>query len=276
MMKRFWAGSIGVVALLATPAGATVLVGTGLGGPAINYGVSVSARANKNVSTGAHVQDDKTSSSTADAPGNFLATASRSLFDGTGELFARASVGSDLRANFTSAAAASLTFGTSQIARATGSDGYAQATSSYFFRYDFRTTEAATFELLHNFGSNMGCCGNRIELWNYSGSGAALPIFETFSGTVAPGTLTASLVAGGRYMLQISRGTYIGSDAAFVRGAGTDTKAFTDRLSFSIKGAGDPVAAVPEPATWGMMILGFGAIGAAMRRRRQAPARLAA
>ena len=27
------------------------------------------------------------------------------------------------------------------------------------------------------------------------------------------------------------------------------------------------VAAVPEPATWGMMILGFGAIGYAMRRR---------
>ncbi len=27
-------------------------------------------------------------------------------------------------------------------------------------------------------------------------------------------------------------------------------------------------AAVPEPATWGMMILGFGAIGAATRRRR--------
>ena len=28
------------------------------------------------------------------------------------------------------------------------------------------------------------------------------------------------------------------------------------------------LAAVPEPATWGMMIIGFGAIGAAMRRRR--------
>ena len=28
-------------------------------------------------------------------------------------------------------------------------------------------------------------------------------------------------------------------------------------------------AAVPEPATWGMMILGFGMMGAAMRRRRQ-------
>ena len=31
---------------------------------------------------------------------------------------------------------------------------------------------------------------------------------------------------------------------------------------------GDPVPAVPEPATWGMMLLGFGAIGASMRRRK--------
>lgn len=30
------------------------------------------------------------------------------------------------------------------------------------------------------------------------------------------------------------------------------------------------VAAVPEPATWGMMLIGFGVIGAAMRRRRRA------
>ena len=29
------------------------------------------------------------------------------------------------------------------------------------------------------------------------------------------------------------------------------------------------VAAVPEPATWGMMLLGFGAMGMAMRRRRR-------
>jgi hypothetical protein len=35
--------------------------------------------------------------------------------------------------------------------------------------------------------------------------------------------------------------------------------------SFAI---GWPIANVPEPATWGLMIMGFGGIGAAMRRRR--------
>lgn len=34
-------------------------------------------------------------------------------------------------------------------------------------------------------------------------------------------------------------------------------------------GGNNPPGAVPEPATWAMMLLGFGAIGAAMRRRRQ-------
>lgn len=35
-------------------------------------------------------------------------------------------------------------------------------------------------------------------------------------------------------------------------------------------------SAVPEPATWGMMLIGFGAVGASMRRRRPALARQAA
>jgi hypothetical protein len=35
-------------------------------------------------------------------------------------------------------------------------------------------------------------------------------------------------------------------------------------------------AAVPEPATWAMMLVGFGAIGASMRRQRRSSVRLAA
>lgn len=45
-----------------------------------------------------------------------------------------------------------------------------------------------------------------------------------------------------------------------------------DNVSLSMASA--PVGgAVPEPATWGMMILGFGVVGGAMRRRRPAPSR---
>ncbi len=37
----------------------------------------------------------------------------------------------------------------------------------------------------------------------------------------------------------------------------------------NISGEGTPVGAVPEPTTWAMMLLGFGGIGVAMRRRRK-------
>jgi hypothetical protein len=41
--------------------------------------------------------------------------------------------------------------------------------------------------------------------------------------------------------------------------------AFSERdLAFSMVGV---AAAVPEPATWGMMITGFGALGGVLRRR---------
>lgn len=44
----------------------------------------------------------------------------------------------------------------------------------------------------------------------------------------------------------------------------------TDRSLFGIA-----VSAVPEPATWGMMILGFGVVGGAMRRRPRVAVRFA-
>jgi hypothetical protein len=60
--------------------------------------------------------------------------------------------------------------------------------------------------------------------------------------------LNRALVAGGTNVLAVS---------------GTGQGSFSGTLSFAS-------GAVPEPAVWGMMILGFGVIGAAMRRRVKA------
>lgn len=55
-----------------------------------------------------------------------------------------------------------------------------------------------------------------------------------------------------------------GTQTVMVSGTGGTDGSYSGVLSF--RGAG----AVPEPATWAMMIFGFGAIGATMRRRKSA------
>jgi hypothetical protein len=69
--------------------------------------------------------------------------------------------------------------------------------------------------------------------------------------------LDQSLSAGATNVLRVSGST--GGDAAF---SGT--------LSFAV------AAAVPEPGTWALMLLGFGAVGGAMRRQRRDAAPLIA
>ena len=63
----------------------------------------------------------------------------------------------------------------------------------------------------------------------------------------------------------------------------TNFNAFADNLSLttstgtrSVNFAASSVAAVPEPGTWAMMLLGFGAIGGAMRRNRRRSSNLIA
>ena len=78
----------------------------------------------------------------------------------------------------------------------------------------------------------------------------------------------------------------IGPVSLFSTNAGTRTSSFNltfnlaagQSIYFAVNNAGNfqydstglsgTIAAVPESATWGMMILGFGVMGAAMRRRR--------
>ena len=61
-----------------------------------------------------------------------------------------------------------------------------------------------------------------------------------------------------------------GSNFAFrfrdINATGNDHGLAVDNLSFTAALA--PVSAIPEPSTWALMLLGFGAIGASMRRRQ--------
>ena len=75
---------------------------------------------------------------------------------------------------------------------------------------------------------------------------------QIYSGGLAqaqPFTATSALVT-------LAAGTYALTFSAYTEGG--DNSALIDKVS---------IAAVPEPATWGLMIAGFGMIGATMRRR---------
>jgi hypothetical protein len=50
------------------------------------------------------------------------------------------------------------------------------------------------------------------------------------------------------------------------RTAGAYNDGYADNLSLVLRGGGD--AGVPEPSAWALMLMGFGGLGAALRRRR--------
>ena len=84
----------------------------------------------------------------------------------------------------------------------------------------------------------------------YSGSTTS---FQPF--TARSATTLASLVAGTAYTLEFQGLTNSGDHTAFI-----------DALNFTFV---PTVGGVPEPASWALMIAGFGLVGGAMRRRAQ-------
>ena len=86
-------------------------------------------------------------------------------------------------------------------------------------------------------------------------SGTGIPGgFMTFAGPVPNGTANTYAISN----LMLGVGSYT---VNLVGTANTDA-AFQGTVKFNLAGG------VPEPATWGLMLLGFGLMGSSMRRRR--------
>ena len=123
-------------------------------------------------------------------------------------------------------------------------------------------------ELRATFAADQGFVSIDLGDFGYDSDLAFLEIFDAgnsslgFTSLLIPGTDATN------HTLSLSgvaiRSAVFGSRAPSLNGSSI----YADNLTF---GASQPV---PEPATWAMMLVGFGAIGGAMRRRRTAQARL--
>lgn len=79
-----------------------------------------------------------------------------------------------------------------------------------------------------------------------SGAGGSIHQYDSFLSYIFP--------TAGTYAIRVGRCCEGGSNGSY-------------QLQVSLEAPG-MTAAVPEPGTWAMMLIGFGGIGAAMRRRR--------
>jgi hypothetical protein len=70
------------------------------------------------------------------------------------------------------------------------------------------------------------------------------------------------------YTILAGTGRFLNASGTFLGTGTVDSRSFPAPLTLNFVGSID-APAVPEPDTWAMMLFGFGAIGFAMRRRKQ-------
>jgi hypothetical protein len=104
-------------------------------------------------------------------------------------------------------------------------------------------------------------------LWDFASGGS---IFGTYTGEVV---LDAGIVTGTEFLTVVGgSGRFLGATGAITNVGTLQFGAFQGRPAGFFSGTFDGQlfgSAIPEPASWGMMILGFGGIGTAMRRRNR-------
>lgn len=127
-----------------------------------------------------------------------------------------------------------------------GFDTTANVAGSYTSYFEFSNDQTG----FYNFALISSTLGATITLEQLMTGGGASTLYSSTGATNSLSLLTGVLNSGTTY-----RFTYTGG---FPTGGGTTS----GNASFY-------VAAVPEPATWGLMLIGFGGIGLAMRRRRR-------
>ena len=163
-----------------------------------------------------------------------------------------------ITASFAGASSGTLLFGpffaTATLLPTASGTAFANTTAG--ISYSFTVDTPASFDLTYSASEVGSLFSYNALLQHLDGSFDVLFDLENITQS---GSRSAALTPG-KYLFNAS-----GNGTAFLDSPGTLSG--TSRganFSFNIGAAS---GAVPEPATWGMMILGFGAMGHAMRRR---------
>ena len=169
------------------------------------------------------------------------------------------------------------TFGATTTFTGAGYDGQDITISSLQTLGVGTTTNTFTISTPTSFISSttingLSITGLELDVGAFNASDNAVNVLLPISSYTATGTAlysTNSTIALTPTTQLLSGNTGYG----FVEGVNSGTTAISGlnvrRFTYSITYANAVTAAVPEPATWAMMILGMGAVGYAMRRRQK-------
>jgi len=108
------------------------------------------------------------------------------------------------------------------------------------------------------------------------GAAGTVTVYYLLSSSILDANLIASYtqIAGAFASGQNDNQNYLISGATFSGIMISSTSPISvfqvKQNSYQVAGSTPPVGSVPEPATWALMLLGFGGIGMALRRRRKA------
>ena len=225
-------------------------------------GANVFAGATAVLITGRSFSPDEETASGVLSPGQSFVDAAATAMnqDGRGN---RAYAHEDVFANFVSPTSGVVNFSGSSTSLSTSAATIAEAyNSGSSFNFDFTINSSYLFNMNYSYSeTDSYYYDNYYQLINTSG-GAPLFSDSPLSGTYdTPATGRRSILLGpGSYEFGIT--TSLG-DLSAVQGSDYGAGAHTEQYAFSLI-----AAAVPEPATWGLMIVGFGLVGASLRRRR--------
>lgn len=145
--------------------------------------------------------------------------------------------------------------------------------SPLLFRSTVSAGNGSGTSSLGNFGYTASVCQspglpvNGTFAINFATDGLQGTISGSATPTGTPGIFSPNFT----YAILTGTGRFLNATGTFLATGSIDARTPPSQLSFQLNGSVN-APAVPEPATWGMMLLGLGGIGMAMRRRRSEPA----